>query len=178
MSPTRRDFIKTTAATAAALASGPWDIAPAAQTPSAPAADPLVIELANAALDAARSSGASYADVRVGRYRRQAIHTRERQVAGVTDDESYGVGIRTLVDGCWGFAATSTMTKTRTTFISLPTATNCPAISHPRLGLPGAPRLVQVLVHSVKLDRGTDLPSAGMIMVEFGRGFGTRVDTD
>ena len=59
----------------------------------------------------ARSGGASYADVRVGRYRRQIIQTRERQVGSVTDDESYGLGIRTLVDGCWGFAATSTMTR-------------------------------------------------------------------
>ena len=109
--PNRRDFIKTTAATAAALASGQLEIHPAAQTPAAQAADPFVIELANAALNVARSSGASYADVRIGRYRRQVIQTRERQVAGVTDDESYGLGIRTLVDGCWGFAATSTMTR-------------------------------------------------------------------
>ena len=59
----------------------------------------------------ARSGGASYADVRVGRYRRQDIQTRERQVTAVADDESYGIGIRTLVNGCWGFAATSTMTR-------------------------------------------------------------------
>jgi TldD protein len=109
--PNRRDFIKTTAATAAALASRQLQIHPAAQAPTAPAADPVVTELANAALNVARSSGASYADVRAGRYRRQVIQTRERQVAGVTDDESYGIGIRTLVDGCWGFAATSTMTR-------------------------------------------------------------------
>ena len=109
--PNRRDFIKTTAATAAALASGRLQLQPAAQTPAAPAADPLALELAHEALNVARSSGASYADVRVGRYRRQMIRTRERQVASVTDDESYGIGIRTLVDGCWGFAATSTMTR-------------------------------------------------------------------
>src|SRR5690349_5582438 len=107
--PNRRDFIKTTAATAAALASDPFHLQSAAQTLAAPSADPLVIELANEALNAARSGGASYADVRVGRYRRQTIQTRERQVSAVADDESYGVGIRTLVNGCWGFAATSTM---------------------------------------------------------------------
>ena len=50
--------------------------------------------------------------MRIGRYRRQIIQTRERLVASVTDDESYGLGIRTLVDGCWGFAATSVMTRT------------------------------------------------------------------
>ncbi len=109
--PNRREFIKTTAATAAALASGRLHPQPAAQTLTAPSADPLVLELANEALNAARSGGASYADVRVGRYRRQIIQTRERQVTAVADDESYGIGIRTLVDGCWGFAATSTMTR-------------------------------------------------------------------
>jgi TldD protein len=107
----RRDFLKTTAATAAAIASGRIGVDPFAQTLSAPGADPLAIELANEALNVARSSGASYADARVGRYRRQFVQTRERQVRSVSDDESYGLGVRTLVDGCWGFAATSTMTR-------------------------------------------------------------------
>jgi TldD protein len=110
-SPSRRDFIKTTAATAAALATGPLLVDPAAQPLAPPAADPLVLELANEALNAARSGGASYADVRIGRYRRQIIQTRERQVSSVSDDESYGLGIRTLVNGSWGFAATSVMTR-------------------------------------------------------------------
>jgi TldD protein len=108
----RRDFIGATAATAAVVATGRLGVHPFAQTPAPSPADPGVLELANEALDAARSGGASYADVRVGRYRRQIIQTRERQVAAVADDESYGVGIRTLVDGSWGFAATSIMTRT------------------------------------------------------------------
>ena len=63
------------------------------------------------ALNAAKAAGASYADVRIGRYRRQSINTREHQVTGVSDGESYGIGIRTLVGGAWGFAATATMTS-------------------------------------------------------------------
>ncbi len=63
------------------------------------------------ALNAAKAAGASYADVRIGRYRRQSINTREHQVTGVSDVESYGIGIRTLVGGAWGFAATATMTS-------------------------------------------------------------------
>ena len=110
--PTRRDFIKTTAASAAALAAeGHLRLNAAAQTLAPSAADPFVFELANEALTAARGGGASYADVRIGRYRRQQISTRERQVSAVSDNESYGLGIRTLVNGCWGFAATSTMTR-------------------------------------------------------------------
>src|SRR3954454_23175136 len=112
MSPTRRDFIKTTAAAAASLAAyGRLALDLGAQTLPAPAADSAALDLANLALDAARRAGASYADVRIGRYRRQSIATRERQVAGVSDNESYGLGVRTLVDGSWGFAATSTMTS-------------------------------------------------------------------
>jgi TldD protein len=113
MSPTRRDFIKATTATAATLAAAGGLVldTAAAQTLAAPAADSAVIDLANEALNAAKGAGASYADVRIGRYRRQGIGTRERQVTGVTDSESYGLGVRTLVNGCWGFAATSTMTR-------------------------------------------------------------------
>ena len=86
MSPTRRDFIKATTSTAAALAVGRHlALDPAAQTLPAPSADAAAIELANDALNAARGAGASYADVRIGRYRRQQIATRERQVTGVTD---------------------------------------------------------------------------------------------
>jgi TldD protein len=112
MSATRRDFIRTTAATAAAVAAyGPLALESLAQTVPAPAADAAALEIANEALDAARKGGASYADVRIGRYRRQSIATRERQVSGVSDAESYGLGVRTLVDGSWGFAATSAMTR-------------------------------------------------------------------
>jgi TldD protein len=112
MSPTRRDFIKSTAAAAASVAAyGPLALDLGAQTLPAPAADSAALDLANLALDAARRAGASYADVRIGRYRRQSIATRERQVSGVSDNESYGLGVRTLVDGSWGFAATSTMTR-------------------------------------------------------------------
>jgi TldD protein len=113
MSPTRRDFLKITAASAAALAAHrPLGLTPAAaQTIAAPSADPFAIEIANAALDAARAAGATYADVRIGRYRRQAIAARERQISGISDQESYGLGVRTLINGCWGFAATSTVTR-------------------------------------------------------------------
>ncbi len=63
------------------------------------------------ALNAARDAGASYADARIGRYRRQFVATRERQVTGVNDSESYGIGVRALVQGSWGFAATSDLTR-------------------------------------------------------------------
>lgn len=67
--------------------------------------------LADAALNEATAQGATYADVRIGRYLNQFVFTREKQVQGVANTESYGVGIRVIVNGCWGFAATNNMTK-------------------------------------------------------------------
>jgi len=62
---------------------------------------------ADAALNAARAAGASYCDVRVGRYLRQFVVTRENKVQNVVNSESTGIGVRVLVDGAWGFAATN-----------------------------------------------------------------------
>ena len=61
--------------------------------------------LADAALNTAKSKGASYADVRIGRYLNQFVITRENKVQNIVNTESYGVGIRVIVNGCWGFAA-------------------------------------------------------------------------
>ncbi|MBV6520747.1 MAG: hypothetical protein MNPFHGCM_00865 [Gemmatimonadaceae bacterium] len=63
------------------------------------------------ALNVAKSGGASYTDVRVAARRQQNVGTRDRIVTGVGDTDTYGIGVRTLVDGSWGFAATSAMTK-------------------------------------------------------------------
>ena len=63
--------------------------------------------MADVALNAAKSNGATYADVRIGRYLNQIVATREKQVQGIANTESYGVGIRVLANGSWGFAATN-----------------------------------------------------------------------
>ena len=67
-------------------------------------------QLADAALQAATSSGASYCDVRIGRYLSQALMTREDRVQNVVSTESTGVGVRVIADGAWGFAATNGLT--------------------------------------------------------------------
>jgi len=63
--------------------------------------------LADVALNTARSGGATYADVRIGRYLNQFINTREAKVQNIVNLESFGVGIRVIVNGTWGFAATN-----------------------------------------------------------------------
>jgi TldD protein len=69
--------------------------------------DPRRAEAAELALARAAALGASYADIRVNRYRRESIATRERQVQNVSRSTSYGLGLRVLVDGTWGFASTN-----------------------------------------------------------------------
>src|SRR5262245_5305969 len=63
------------------------------------------------AIDVAKSGGASYADVRVAARRQQNVNVRDRIVTGVSDTDTFGMGVRTLVDGAWGFAATSQLTR-------------------------------------------------------------------
>ena len=68
-------------------------------------------ELADVALNVAKAKGATYADIRIGRYLNQFVVTRENKVLNVANTESFGVGIRVLANGCWGFAAGNTVTK-------------------------------------------------------------------
>jgi TldD protein len=67
-------------------------------------------QLADAALSAARTAGATYADVRIGRYLNQFINARDTKIQGITNTESYGVGVRVVAGGCWGFASTKDVT--------------------------------------------------------------------
>jgi len=61
--------------------------------------------LADAALATAKKLGASYADIRINRYRLESVNTRERQVLNVSSGQNFGFGVRVLVNGTWGFAA-------------------------------------------------------------------------
>lgn len=103
---TRRQFLATSGAVVAATWLPDW----AGAFQSGAAADAARAEAAEAALRQATSLGASYADIRVNRYRRESIATRERQVQNVSRSTSYGLGVRVLVNGAWGFAATNTVT--------------------------------------------------------------------
>lgn len=67
--------------------------------------------LADVALNTAKSLGASYADARIGRYLNQYVFTRENKVQNVVNTESFGVGIRVIANGTWGFASTNNVTE-------------------------------------------------------------------
>src|SRR5450830_1497416 len=66
--------------------------------------------LADAAMNAATKAGASYCDVRIGRYLNQFITTRDTNVENIVNTESSGVGVRVIAGGAYGFVATTVMT--------------------------------------------------------------------
>jgi TldD protein len=107
----RRDFLKTSGAAGTALAIATSGSALSCASRRGPAPDPVEKELALLALDEARGAGASYADVRISRHRFEFVATREQQITGVNDIESYGVGVRALVGGSWGFSGTREVTR-------------------------------------------------------------------
>ncbi|HVF41295.1 MAG TPA: TldD/PmbA family protein [Gemmatimonadaceae bacterium] len=112
----RRDFLKQGTLVAGAIAAEAafrkaHGLAPYPVEPPAPVMDAATRDLMMDALNAAKMAGASYADVRIGRYLQNFVQTREQQITNVVDTDSIGAGVRALVDGTWGFAATRTLTK-------------------------------------------------------------------
>ncbi|MGZ5202419.1 MAG: PmbA/TldA family metallopeptidase, partial [Telluria sp.] len=77
----------------------------AAEDLLSPMAANLKKSLADVALNAATKAGASYCDVRIGRYLNQFIITRDLNVENVANTESAGVGVRVVCNGAYGFAA-------------------------------------------------------------------------
>jgi len=69
--------------------------------------DASLDEIIGRALAAAKKAGATYADCRLVRRRGENISTREDHIVAVGWRESYGVGVRVIADGAWGFAASS-----------------------------------------------------------------------
>jgi TldD protein len=64
-------------------------------------------DIALAALDAATLAGASYADARVVLERSETVSVRTGRVDAIASSESYGLGVRVIADGAWGFSATA-----------------------------------------------------------------------
>jgi TldD protein len=106
----RRVFLGSSAAFAAELFGAPAQ----SKTPS-----PQLEKLADAALRTAKKLKASYSDIRINRYRDQSIALSLRpergtgktlEVPNVSDSDSFGFGVRVIVDGAWGFAASPVVT--------------------------------------------------------------------
>ena len=111
----RKDFLRNTAFGAGAfmiprsmLHATPIEVAAALNGGIDPA---MKKQLADIALNAAKAKGATYTDVRIGRYLNQFVATRENRVQNVANTESFGVGIRVIANGSWGFASSNNVTK-------------------------------------------------------------------
>src|SRR4051794_847237 len=104
MSLSRRTFLGGSAIAALTSACGGERVAgPRAQGPAV--SERTLDDVVSRALDAAKKGGATYADVRIVRRRTESISTREDHVVSVGANETYGIGVRVIVDGAWGFAA-------------------------------------------------------------------------
>ena len=105
----RRDFLSMGGVALGTLLLPAFGRAIAAEELMNPMAVAFKKTLADTALGAATKAGASYCDVRIGRYLNQFISTRDLHVENVTNTESAGVGVRVICNGAYGFAATNDM---------------------------------------------------------------------
>ena len=108
MTASRREFLKRTGLVVGATAL-PGLALEAGQARAADM-DGNKANLADVALSVAKDRGASYADIRINRQRVEDLWTRERQVQYVSNNVSYGFGVRVIVEGAWGFAASRLVT--------------------------------------------------------------------
>ncbi len=62
-------------------------------------------DLADTLIAYAKTLGATYCDVRISRYASQSVGVRDQIVTGISDSDSFGMGVRVIKDGTWGFSA-------------------------------------------------------------------------
>ena len=66
-----------------------------------------MIDVAQQAVEAARTAGADYADARMVAEEGESLSVRNQEMEGIDRSLSQGLGIRVLAGGYWGFAATA-----------------------------------------------------------------------
>lgn len=109
MALTRRTFIGGSAiATLGAACREPRPITPVSQLTARGAS--IAEDVLARALEAAKKAGATYADARIVRRRTEHVTTREDHVVSVGSGETYGIGVRVIADGAWGFASSPVVT--------------------------------------------------------------------
>lgn len=67
----------------------------------------FVKQLAENAIDTARTLGASYADIRIILRHKNDLLVRNGHIAELDMSEDLGFGVRVIVDGAWGFASSA-----------------------------------------------------------------------
>ena len=103
----RREFLKIAGIASAGLVIPVYGHAISVDELVNPVGKAFKKSLADAAMNAATKAGASYCDVRIGRYVNQFITTRDTRVENIVNSESMGVGVRVIAGGAYGFASTN-----------------------------------------------------------------------
>ena len=113
---TRRSFLTTTVTGASMLVANRLF---GSTTDTSTQPNPALVKLGAVALTEAKKQGAIYSDIRIGRYRNQLSgyrlspergSSKTNEVPIVTDRQSFGFGVRVIVNGQWGFAASPIVT--------------------------------------------------------------------
>jgi TldD protein len=66
-----------------------------------------LIEVVQQAVEAARTAGAGYADARFVSEESESLTVKNQEMEGIDRSLTQGIGVRVLVNGYWGFAATA-----------------------------------------------------------------------
>ena len=102
----RREFLRLSSAAAAA-----GYLIPASKPVAAQSLTSTERNLLLHAIDVAKDAGADYADARVVRTQFEAVGTREQVITQVQSTDSFGINLRALVGGSWGFSATQVLSR-------------------------------------------------------------------
>jgi TldD protein len=78
---------------------------------SAQGASGILIDILQTIIDDAREAGVDFADARAFEASATSIVVQDKRVQELLSSEDAGVGVRVLIDGSWGFAATNTLEK-------------------------------------------------------------------
>lgn len=68
-------------------------------------------EFTDLALDVAKGAGADFADMRIVEERQNRVFVQRRSLKLIDETESFGYAVRVLVNGAWGFASSTKLTK-------------------------------------------------------------------
>ncbi len=68
-------------------------------------------DISSWALNTVTQRGASYADVRIADDRHRSLSTKNGKVGNASVSESFGLGVRVIADGAWGFAASDDLSR-------------------------------------------------------------------
>jgi TldD protein len=71
-----------------------------------------ITELAQSAIALIKQAGCEYGDIRICKYRSQNLTARDRSLSNLSDNVNSGFGVRVLLDGAWGFAASHERSET------------------------------------------------------------------